>query len=215
MKRPTVIVLAAGQGKRFAGPSHKLTQRLGQFSVLGTTLHHVVDSGLPMVLVTTIDLAHEARGLVDVRDIEIMPTASAPGVGRRWGMGVSIAAGVSARPDAAGWLVVPGDMPMIRSATLRAVADGLEPYPAVYAQYHGRQGHPVAFAAELYSELVQLDGDEGARRLLARYPSQGIDVDDPGVLQDVDTQDDLLQLRRSLEPDSESADHLAHSGAQH
>ncbi|MEY3273165.1 MAG: hypothetical protein RLZZ341_2066, partial [Pseudomonadota bacterium] len=30
----------------------------------------------------------------------------------------------------------------------------------VWAQHRGRRGHPVGFAAELYSELVQLDGDD-------------------------------------------------------
>ena len=59
------------------------------------------------------------------------------------------------------------------------------------------RGHPVGFAAELYSELVTLSGDEGARRLVARYPAQGIEVDDPGVLIDVDTEADLEQLRQA------------------
>lgn len=212
MKSPTVIVLAAGQGKRFTGSAHKLTQRLGQYSVLGTTLRHVLDSGLPMILVTTIELAHEARNLLDVRDIEIMHPAGLGASSGGMGMGASIAAGVSARPESPGWLVLPGDMPMVQAATLRAVAQGLEPYPAVYAQYHGRQGHPVAFAAELFSELVALDGDEGAKRLLARYPSQGIDVDDPGVLLDVDTAADLDKLRNSIREHEMST---ASSGMRH
>jgi molybdenum cofactor cytidylyltransferase len=41
---------------------------------------------------------------------------------------------------------------------------------------------------------VQLSGDEGARRLVARYPSLGVELDDPGVLADVDTNDDLAAL---------------------
>jgi len=53
----------------------------------------------------------------------------------------------------------------------------------------------VGFAAELYSELMMLSGDEGARRIIARYPAIGVDVDDPGVLLDLDTEADLLALR--------------------
>ena len=67
----------------------------------------------------------------------------------------------------------------------------------VYAQYRGRRGHPVAFAAELYSELIQLRGDEGARRVMARYPAHGQEVDDPGVLMDVDTAADLQAARKA------------------
>jgi molybdenum cofactor cytidylyltransferase len=70
----------------------------------------------------------------------------------------------------------------------------LPQHAVVFAQYQGRRGHPVGFAAELFSELVQLTGDEGARRVAARYPSFGVEVDDPGVLIDVDTADDLAGL---------------------
>jgi molybdenum cofactor cytidylyltransferase len=111
-------------------------------------------------------------------------------------MGYSIAAGVGARPNASGWLVLPGDMPLVQATTLQAVARSLGQHPVVYAQHRGRRGHPVGFAAELYTELVRLTGDEGARRLLARYPSQGLEVDDPGVLVDVDTQADLESAQR-------------------
>ena len=109
-------------------------------------------------------------------------------------MGYSIACGVSARPDASGWLVLPGDMPMVEPATLQAVARELRHHTVVYAQHRGQRGHPVGFAAELYSELILLDGDEGARRLVARYPAHGEELDDPGVLLDVDTPADLAAL---------------------
>ena len=43
-----------------------------------------------------------------------------------------------------------------------------------------------------------LTGDDGARRLVARYPALGLELDDPGVLVDVDTEGDLDQLRQTL-----------------
>jgi molybdenum cofactor cytidylyltransferase len=43
-----------------------------------------------------------------------------------------------------------------------------------------------------------LTGDEGARRLLARYPAFAVDVDDPGVLVDIDTEDDLEAVRAAV-----------------
>lgn len=196
--RPAVIVLAAGKGSRFGAPGHKLTQRLGASTVFGTTLRHAIASHLPVVVVTTDGLADAARRHVASRDVIVLPAVGTPGP-QPLGMGYSIAAGVAARPDASGWLVLPGDMPMVQTATLLAVCAALEHHPISYAQYRGRRGHPVGFAAELYSELVTLTGDEGARRLIARYPAHGVEVDDPGVLIDVDTRDDLEQLRsRSL-----------------
>lgn len=191
---PVIVVLAAGRGSRFSGPHHKLAQPLGDISVLGQTIGHAIASRLPVVVVTTEPLAAEAARWVARRDIVVLPEVGSPG-GQALGMGFSIAAGVAARADGGGWLVLPGDMPLVRPDTLQRVAQGLGQHAVAYAQYQGRRGHPVGFAAELFSELVQLSGDEGARRLMARYPSQAIDVDDPGVLVDVDTTDDLAAVQ--------------------
>lgn len=190
--RPTLIVLAAGRGSRFSGERHKLAHDLGEGSVLGITLRHAIASQLPLLVVTTAALMPIACGLVAARDVVVLPEA---GIDPAAGMGRSIAAGVAARPHAHGWLILPGDMPGVQAATLQAVAAALDEHPVAYAQYAGRRGHPVGFAAELYSELVMLKGDEGARRLVARYPSYGVDVNDPGVLIDIDTVEDLDLLR--------------------
>lgn len=192
--QPVIVVLAAGRGSRFAGQSHKLVQKLGTTTVLGQTIGHAIQSRLPVVVVTTQPLAAEATRWVARRDVVVLPEVGSADSGPL-GMGFSIAAGVAARSDGGGWLVLPGDMPLVRPASLVRVAQGLAQHAVVFAQHRGRRGHPVGFAAELFSELVRLTGDEGARRLMARYPSQGIELDDPGVLVDVDTQSDLASVR--------------------
>ena len=195
--QPAVIVLAAGKGSRFLGADHKLAQRLGAATVLGTTLRHAIASHLQVVVVTTEAFADLARLSIAARDVVVLPSV---GVGDNplLGMGYSIGAGVGARPDASGWIVLPGDMPLVQPETLLAVARQLAHHPIVYAQHKGRRGHPVGFAAELYSELATLSGDEGARRLVARYPALGLEVDDPGVLVDIDTEADLESLRSAV-----------------
>lgn len=197
--RPAVIVLAAGKGSRFLGPDHKLAQSLGGLTVLGSTLQHAIASHLQVVVVTTAALADVARRSVAARDIVVLPEVGAPGH-TGLGMGYSISMGVGVRPDADGWLILPGDMPRVQPLTLQAVARQLEHHAVAYAQYKGRRGHPVGFSPELYSELSALSGDEGARRLVARYPAFGVDVDDAGVLVDVDTIADLDQVRRAVMP---------------
>lgn len=191
---PAVIVLAAGGGTRFHGRGHKLAQDLSGASVLGRTLEHVAASRLPVVVVTTDGLAEVAGRHVATRDVIVLPSVeSRPH--EPLGMGYSIAAGVAARAHAPGWLVLPGDMPLVRPESIIAVAEALADHPIAFAQHRGRRGHPVGFAAELYSELVVLSGDAGASRLLARYPAAAIELDDPGVLLDVDTEEDLQRIR--------------------
>ena len=199
---PTVIVLAAGLGSRCAGTGHKLEQLLAgddngvAAAVMSLTLRHALASGLPVLVVTTAELAPLAHEDVAARDVLVVPKA-APMRGR--GMGDSIAAGVSARSAAPGWLLLPADMPRVKPSTLQAVAQALATHSVAFAQHQGRRGHPVAFNAELYSELIGLTGDEGARRLVARYPSHAVEVDDPGVLIDIDTSEDLHMQRTGVD----------------
>ncbi|MFL6698002.1 MAG: NTP transferase domain-containing protein [Vitreoscilla sp.] len=192
---PAVVVLAAGAGSRYRGARHKLSEQLGVDSVLVRTLRNAIASEMSVVLVISESLIDEAQGLVAPEDMVVVDLRSQTG----WGMGDSIAAGVSIHASATGWLVLPADMPLVKPSSLRAVADALDQQPIAFAQHRGRRGHPVGFAAELFSELVMLKGDEGARRLLARYPTAAVELDDPGVLFDIDTVDDLALARQRLD----------------
>lgn len=197
--RPVVVVLAAGRGSRFNGSEHKLGQAFGDASVLRTTLQHVVASGLEYVVVITDALMADACRVVDAKHLVVLPSVGSDD-SMPLGMGYSIAAGVSARPDATGWIVLPADMPLVEAATIRAVAEAMDEHPVAYASYRGRRGHPVGFDAELYSELSLLAGDTGANRLVARYPSCAVEAGDPGVLVDIDTEADLERARASWRP---------------
>ena len=167
-------------------------------SVLGEVLRHAVASHLPVVVVTTDALAEEARRT------SLRATWWSCRQRRRAPMAAALPHGASAtrsppasraRPDASGWLILPADMPLVQRVDAGRVARHLDHHAVVYAQYQGRRGHPVGFSPELYSELVSLQGDEGARRLVARYPAHAVEVDDPGVLLDIDTEADLLEAR--------------------
>ena len=192
---PAVVVLAAGAGSRYQGTRHKLSEKLGRDSVLMRTLRNAIASEMSVVLVVSEALVPEASGLVAPEDMVVVDSRVPAG----WGMGDSIAAGVSMHASATGWLVLPADMPLVKPSSLRAVAQALDQQPIAFAQHRGRRGHPVGFGAELFSELVMLKGDEGARRLLARYPTAAVELDDPGVLFDIDTVDDLAVARRRID----------------
>ncbi|MBK9135826.1 MAG: nucleotidyltransferase family protein [Betaproteobacteria bacterium] len=192
--RPSIVVVAAGRGRRFdaampAGGS-KLEQQFGASTVLGTTLRNAVHSQLPVVLVTVASLVPAASVQLARRDIVVVADDEAAR-----GMGHSIAAGVAERSGAPGWLILPADMPLVQPATLLAVARALEHHAVAFAQHKGRRGHPVGFSSELYSELVRLSGDEGARRIVARYPAFAVEVPDAGTLVDIDTPADLEAAR--------------------
>jgi molybdenum cofactor cytidylyltransferase len=117
------------------------------------------------------------------------------------GLGASLAAGVAATANAGAWIVALGDMPFIRPDTIAAVRAKLESGATIAAPVlvaTGERGHPVGFARALQGELAALDGDEGARAVISRH-REGlvtIPVDDPGIVIDIDTPDDLEKARR-------------------
>ena len=108
-------------------------------------------------------------------------------------MGASLAAAIEASSARAGWIVALGDMPAIRPATIRSVAEALEGGAAIAAPFDrsGRRGHPVGFSHTLRASLLALDGDTGAREILARHAVTAVVVDDPGIFIDIDTREDL------------------------
>ena len=193
---PVIIVVAVG------GASHFLeADPQGAASLLGATLANAMGSGLPVVVVTTEALAGEASRHLASRDVfVIQPRLDSAGPGRFErrglnaipGVGIAMALGVAARPNAPGWLVLPGDMPRVKATTLQQVGAALREHAIAYAQHHGR---PVGFAAALYSELVALHDDEGARRLAARYPSHAVDVEDAGSQVGLELVDELHDAR--------------------
>lgn len=113
------------------------------------------------------------------------------------GMGASLACGVRAA-DAAGtadgYLVALGDMPFIRASTIAAVRDALAGGAALAAPYfRARRGHPVGISGRFRAELEGLQGDEGAKQLLAAHADElvKIPVGDPGAVRDIDNPGDL------------------------
>jgi molybdenum cofactor cytidylyltransferase len=104
------------------------------------------------------------------------------------GMSASIVRGVQAEEHAAAWVIGLADMPAIETSTACAVV-GLLLEGALTAAptFRGQRGHPVGFAAQLRPQLLALGGDSGARPVLEAHPPRLIEVDDPGVLYDVDT----------------------------
>ena len=97
--------------------------------------------------------------------------------------------------EAAGALIHLADHPMVRADTFAAVVDSYWRVgkPIAIARHQGRRGHPVLLAREMFVELAAAPEDQGARAVVAADPSRVayVDVDDPGVLTDLDTPEDL------------------------
>ena len=185
------ILLAAGRATRFG--SDKLLCVLPGSDVAGecigaTSARHLLAAVSHVIAVVRPDdpALASALGAVGAR---VVRCANADD-----GMGASLAHGVHATSNAAGWIVALADMPWIRPATIARVFAALADGASVAAPFHdGERGHPVGFGKSFYEALAALTGDEGAKALVAANRDRvvRIDVDDPGILRDVDTPEDL------------------------
>ena len=188
------VVLAAGLSRRFPGRNKLLADLAGR-SILARTLGIVKSIRLGDVVVVS------GRDEAAVRQLaEAAHVRTARNFDFEQGVGASIATGIRAldpRIEAA--FIVLGDMPFVASETFARLigafaGEGDDPQPhAIVPTFRGKRGNPVLFGAGLFPELAALTGDVGARAVCSAEPGREIlmEVDDPAIHWDVDTQDDL------------------------
>jgi molybdenum cofactor cytidylyltransferase len=188
--RITGVLLAAGRGSRFGGD--KLRARLRDGTPIGVQAARNLASVLPQTVAVVRPDDRELAALLASVGVEVTECAQADR-----GMGASLAHAVRLHREAEGWLVALADMPLVRPATLRAIVQALQAGALIAApRCRGRRGNPVGFAAPLGDRLAALDADIGAREILQAEADriEWIDVDDPGVLTDIDTPAELEGL---------------------
>ncbi|MES1166915.1 MAG: nucleotidyltransferase family protein [Pseudomonadota bacterium] len=183
----TGILLAAGSGSRFGGG--KLLHPLPDGTPLGVASLRKLRSALADVLVVVRKGDEELRGLMLREGAAVQVCDDA-----HLGMARSLICGIRAAADADGWIIALGDMPYLSPATISAVAAVVTGGAGIaMPEYRGERGHPVGFGKRHLKELLELQGDEGARALLKRHPREieTIACDDPGVLRDIDRREDV------------------------
>ncbi len=195
MTRTCAILLAAGYGRRFAEQSETLSNKLlapciGLDGTRRPVLEHALRafegwSGTGVLVVRRdSERRDELSALASQYGFDLLDVASS-------GMGDSLSAAVGAYPTAQGWLVALGDMPWVQAHTVQSVYTGMTPEGICLPVYQGQRGHPVGFGATYGQALSALNGDQGGRRLLEQGRVTLLEVNDPGIVRDVDVPKDL------------------------
>ncbi|RLU03765.1 MAG: nucleotidyltransferase family protein [Ketobacter sp.] len=186
-----IIILAAGNAVRF-GSDKRIALLNGK-----PLLMHAVDcySALdcPILLVCK-DIPPALRKRLTGR-VEILQVPDTNGVGD------SLAAGVQ-NAERRGWdaaLIALGDMPCLKAQTASAILEQLHHHDAVVPVFDEQWGHPVGFRKVCFQKLAQLAGDKGGRSVLKQAKPHELQVNDPGVLIDVDDPEQLIQAIEYIE----------------
>jgi molybdenum cofactor cytidylyltransferase len=200
------VVLAAGASRRLGRNKLLLPFRGG--TILAASVARLLSAPLDRLVVV---LGHEAE---DVRRRAVLPDDPrldmVVNAGWTEGMASSVRYGTCACASAEAVVIALGDQPEIDPlvvthlvAAFRAGATLALPVHSDASAPGGvRSGHPVLFGRELFSELAELNGDQGARVVIARHFDRAAKVPVPAC-RDVDTEDDyraLLDREGSRQP---------------
>jgi molybdenum cofactor cytidylyltransferase len=195
------IILAAGLSSRMGRPKALLPARLDGPTFVGQLARTLLDGGVADVIVV---VKPNDRELADevVRLGERVRSVTNPHA--ELGQLSSLLAGLDAadHPGVRGVLVTPVDAPFVRETTIAILLSAFASrnVPLVRATFRGRHGHPVIFGRSLFDALRRADPRLGAKAVVQAHAHEpvDVDVDDEGVLHDIDGPDDYARaVRRS------------------
>ena len=151
----------------------------------------------PVIAVLGYDAAQVRSGLARASEAAIVENPQ-----HAEGQLSSLQCGLRAVPaEAAGVLFTLVDLPAIRPATIDALADAFSTGGHLLAipRHAGARGHPVCCARELVGEFLALPPGAQAREVIHRHRERTlyVDVDDPGILRDIDDRAAYLDLARA------------------
>jgi len=175
------LLLAAGKSQRFG--TNKLLYKINNEAMVVTAAKKL-KAVLPDTIAIIRPCDEETKILLENEGLTVLECEHS-----EQGMGHSLAYGVNNSLQAKGWLITLADMPYISQQTIQTVADTLSHGASIAIPVHKRRrGHPIGFCHKYKKALCSLTEDMGAREIIAlnRNTLIEIDVDDPGILIDVD-----------------------------
>lgn len=199
------VVLAAGSSSRMGEGRHKLLLPLAGRPVLAHVLEACCASlARPIIVV----LGHQASIVRDRVEqwLHLPDIVAIDNTNYREGMSTSLRLGLQ-RTIEYGYkkcetidsaIILLGDQPLITSRIIDALIQTRQATgkSIVAPVYEGKRGNPVLFAADLFSELLRVTGDEGGRSVMQRHPEQiaTVEVGSDDAAYDVDTWEAYQQV---------------------
>jgi molybdenum cofactor cytidylyltransferase len=194
------VVLAAGMSRRMGTPKQLL--RISGETILQRTLKNVRDSNVSEIILVLGHAADDVRETIATQGLKVVINPE-----YQQGMGTSLRNGLAA-VDAAtkAAIIVLADQPWVRAGTLNSlIVCHQERKPQIIVPtYRGFRGNPALLDHSVFAEVQALSGDVGCRAIFGDH-TEGIfklPADDPGILLDIDSRDDLENLSGAAERDA-------------
>jgi molybdenum cofactor cytidylyltransferase len=198
-RRVGALVLAAGRSTRMGGPNKLLAEIGGKPLARIVTEQALASRAAPVIVVTGHERTKVEAALAGLRVRFVHNPDYAAG------LSTSLKAGLAALPpEIDGTIVCLGDMPQVTASLIDRMLDSFDPARGalvVVPTIEGKRGNPVVWSRRFFPDLMTLEGDVGARHLIATYADAVAEVplEDSAALTDVDTPDALQAVKAELE----------------
>ena len=197
--RIAAVILAAGRSTRMGGPN-KLLAEIGGRPLVRIAVEEALASHAKPVIVVTGHQRDKVEAALKGLDLQIVHNPNFAD-----GLSTSVKTGLAAVPQSAdGAIVCLGDMPQVRAGLIDKLLDAFDPERGalvVIPVIGGKRGNPVVWSRRFFKELMAIEGDVGARNMIARYAEAVAEVPlaDTAALVDVDTPEALAEVKAELE----------------
>jgi len=194
------IILAAGAASRYG--KTKQLEKWGDRTVIEHVIRLAIQGGLnPVCVVLGYDFENIRSQVMEMQEFKQGKFQVILNDAWEQGQSTSIRAGIASLPEnAGGALFLLADQPMLPVEILSAIQDvrAFTRSWVIAPRQSEQPGNPVFFGWELFPELMALSGDSGGRQILraqTNFPVSWLPWDDPGLVLDIDTWDDYLQMK--------------------
>ncbi len=194
-RKIAAIVLAAGESKRMGAENKLLVEFHGQ-PMIEHTVQNISSPLIDAILVVIGKDGNAIKSILGKYDLEYVEN-----INYADGLSSSIICGLNQLDDGTeAALMVLGDMPMIPSTCLERLISAFDPGSGreiCVPVYQGKRGNPVLWSRRFFHEMMQLEGDHGAKQLLYKYEDfvKEVQMPDAGVLLDFDTRASLEDFK--------------------
>ncbi|MFP5105845.1 nucleotidyltransferase family protein [Neobacillus sp. C211] len=182
------IVLAAGYSSR--ANTFKMTLPMREMSILEHTLSKFEGLCSRVIVVAGFqaELIQEELAKISSKNAYSFQIKLVYNENFNQGMFTSIQKGCS-EVNAPTFFITPGDCPLVKKETVKLIAK--HKGKVVIPSFNYKGGHPIKLSSEVKQKIIETNSESNLRAVLGGYEKKYINVDDPGVLMDVDTLEDF------------------------
>ena len=191
------IILAAGYSSR--ANAFKMTLPLGQMTVLEQTISKFEDLCSRVIVVAGFqaELIQEEMTKISRKKAYSFQIKFVFNENFNQGMFSSIQRGCN-EVNAPTFFITPGDCPLVKKETLQLLAE--QQGNVLIPSFHYKGGHPIKLSKQVKQKILETNPESNLRAILNGFEKKYIKVDDPGVIMDVDTQEDYQKAIDYLTP---------------